>query len=101
MPKPLLTFCISTYNNLEYLKIAIDSVRENSYYKNSPFIIHAENCDDGTDEWLKENSDRYNLTYFIDKTILGGSVKGIGGGMNVCADNVETEYIMFLHSDFY
>ena len=96
-----LTFCISTYNNLEYLKIAIDSVRENSYYKNSPFIIHAENCDDGTDEWLKENSDKYNLTYFIDKTILGGSVKGIGGGMNFCADNVETEYIMFLHSDFY
>lgn len=96
-----LTFCISTYNNLEYLKIAVDSVRNNSYYKDSPFIVHAENCDDGTDEWLKENTDKYNLTYFIDKTILGETVKGIGGGMNFCAENVETEYIMFLHSDFY
>ena len=27
--------------------------------------------------------------------------KGIGGGMNFCADRVETDYIMFLHSDFY
>jgi len=101
MSKSPLTFCISTYNNLEYLKIAVGSVRTNSYYKTAPFIIHAENCDDGTDEWLESNADKYNLTYFIDKTILGDGVKGIGGGMNVCAENVETEYIMFLHSDFY
>jgi GT2 family glycosyltransferase len=28
-------------------------------------------------------------------------IKGIGGGMNICAEHVSTEYIMFLHSDFY
>jgi GT2 family glycosyltransferase len=94
----MITFCISTYNNLEYLKIAVDSVRKNSYYKDSPFIIHAENCNDGTDEWLEENSERYNLEYYIDKN---EQPIGIGGGMNFCADRVKTEYIMFLHSDFY
>ena len=94
----MITFCISTYNNLEYLKIAVDSVRKNSYYKDAPFIIHAENCTDGTDEWLKDNSDKYNLEYYIDKNDLP---IGIGGGMNFCADRVKTEYIMFLHSDFY
>jgi len=94
----MITFCISTYNNLEYLKIAVDSVRKNSYYKDSPFIIHAENCTDGTDEWLEQNSKRYNLEYYIDKNELP---IGIGGGMNFCADRVKTEYIMFLHSDFY
>ncbi len=94
----MVTFCISTYNNLEYLKIAVDSVRKNSYYKNSPFIIHAENCTDGTDEWLEQNFERYNLQYYIDKN---DNPKGIGGGMNFCADKVTTEYIMFLHSDFY
>ena len=94
----MITFCISTYNNLEYLKIAIDSVRKNSYYKDSPFIIHAENCTDGTDEWLEENSERYNLEYYIDKN---ETPIGIGGGMNFCAERVKTEYIMFLHSDFY
>jgi len=94
----LLTFCISTYNNLEYLKIAVDSVRKNSYYKDAPFIIHAENCNDGTDEWLEQNAINYNLEYYIDKNELP---IGIGGGMNFCADKVKTEYIMFLHSDFY
>jgi len=94
----MITFCISTYNNLEYLKIAVDSVRKNSYYKDSPFIIHAENCNDGTDEWLEENHSKYNLEYYIDKNDIP---LGIGGGMNFCADKVKTEYIMFLHSDFY
>lgn len=95
----LLTFCISTYNNLNYLKLAIDSVRKNSYFKNAPFIIHTENCNDGTNEWLEENKDKYNLTLIIEPN--NKIVRGIGGGMNICAENVKTEYIMFLHSDFY
>lgn len=93
-----LTFCISTYNNLEYLKLAVHSVRKNSFFNDATFIIHAENCTDGTDEWLKQNSVQYNLTYFVEKNEVP---VGIGGGMNFCADRVETEYIMFLHSDFY
>ena len=98
MGNELITFCISTYNNLEYLKIAVDSVRRNSFYKDAPFIIHAENCTDGTDEWLRENSEKYNLEYYLDKN---NNPKGIGGGMNFCAERIQTEYIMFLHSDFY
>lgn len=94
----MLSHCISTYNNLNYLKLAVKSVRQNSYFKNSPFIIHAENCTDGTDEWLQENHSKYNLEYYIDKN---DTPLGIGGGMNFCADRVKTEYINFLHSDFY
>ena len=94
----MITFCISTYNNLPYLKLAIESVRQHSYYKNAPFIIHAENCNDGTDEWLEENAAQYSLEFYIDKN---DNPKGIGGGMNFCAEKVKTEYIMFLHSDFY
>lgn len=94
-----LTHCISTYNNLPYLKLAIESVRKNSYYKDAPFIIHAENCTDGTNEWLVENAERFQLQYYVD--IRNESPKGIGGGMNFCAEKVETEYINFLHSDFY
>ena len=95
----MITFCISTYNNLPYLKLAIDSVRKNSYFKDAPFIIHAENCTDGTNDWLFENRDKYNLTLLIEPN--NEIVKGIGGGMNVCADHTKTKYIMFLHSDFY
>ncbi len=43
-----ITTCISSNNNLDYLKLAIKSVRQNAYYKNMPVIIHAENCNDGT-----------------------------------------------------
>jgi len=95
----LITFCISTFNNLHYLKLAIESVRKNSYFKNAPFIIHAENCTDGTNEWLEENKNIYDLTLIIEPN--NEIIRGIGGGMNICAENVKTEYIMFLHSDFY
>ena len=94
----LITFCISTFNNLEYLKLAVESVRKNSYFKDAPFIVHAENCDDGTDEWLDAYHQDYNLDYYIEKN---PEPVGIGGGMNFCAKKVQTEYIMFLHSDFY
>ena len=94
----MITNCISTYNNLDYLKLAVKSVRKNSYYKDTPFIIHAENCTDGTDEWLKENSSKYQLEYYIDKNNIP---LGIGGGMNFCANKVKTEFINFIHSDFY
>ena len=90
----MITNCISTHNNIDYLKLAIKSVRKNSYYKDSPFVIHAENCNDGTDEWLKENSKKYNLEYYIDKNDIP---LGIGGGMNFCADKVKTEFINFIH----
>ena len=93
-----ISFCISTYNNLDYLKLAVESVRKNSYFKEAPFIIHAENCIDGTDEWLEQNYTQYNLEYYIDKNEIP---VGIGGGMNFCASKVKTKYIMFLHSDFY
>jgi GT2 family glycosyltransferase len=94
-----ITFCISTYNNLNYLKLAVESVREHSFYKHSPFIVHAENCTDGTNEWLEENKEKYNLEVHIEPN--NTEVRGIGGGMNFCAERVKTEYIMFLHSDFY
>ena len=94
----MISHCISTYNNLPYLKLAIHSVRTHSYWKDAPFIIHAENCTDGTNEWLEENAEAYELEYYIDKN---DSPKGIGGGMNFCAEKITTEYINFLHSDFY
>ena len=94
----MISHCISTHNNLPYLKLAVQSVRTHSYWRDAPFIVHAENCNDGTDEWLKDHGKLYDLEYYIDKN---NKPKGIGGGMNFCAKKVQTEYINFLHSDFY
>jgi GT2 family glycosyltransferase len=95
----MITFTVSTYNNLEYLKLCIKSVRQNAYFKDAPFIVHAENCTDGTNEWLEEVKDQYNLEIYIEPHFQ--PARGIGGGMNFCADKVKTEYIIFLQSDFY
>ena len=59
-----ITTCISSNNNLEYLKLAVKSVRQNAYYKDMPIIVYAENCTDGTNEWLFNNE--YNLEYYIE-----------------------------------
>ena len=38
-----ITTCISTNNNLEYLKLAVQSVRQNAYFNDMPIIVYAEN----------------------------------------------------------
>ena len=97
--KDNITFCCSTYNTLNYLKLAIKSVRQNAHFKDAPFVVHDENCDDGTNEWLHRNVDKYNLEVYVEPHT--DPVRGIGGGMNFCAEKVKTEYILFIQSDFY
>ena len=91
-----ITTCISSNNNLEYLKLAVKSVRQNAYYKDMPIIVYAENCIDGTNEWLANNE--YNLEYYIEKNEIE---KGIGGGMNFCVDKAKTEFVNIIHSDMW
>lgn len=94
-----VTFTLSTYNNLEYLKLAIESVRKYAYFKKAPFIVHAENCTDGTNEWLSENAKKYNLDIYIEPVMV--PARGIGGGMNFSISKAKTEYVIPLQSDFY
>lgn len=94
-----MTFCLSVYNNLEYMKICIESVRRNSYYIDSPFVVYAENCTDGTNEWLEKNKQKYNLDVYIEPN--NKVRRGIGGGMNFCASKVKTRMINFLQADLY
>lgn len=94
----MVSTCISTNNNLDYLKLAVHSVRKNAFYKNQPIIIYAENCTDGTNEWLEENSKILNLTYRIETNEIE---KGIGGGMNNCVDMANTKYVNIIHSDMW
>lgn len=94
----LITTCINTNNNLEYLKLAVTSVRKNAFYKDQPIIIYAENCTDGTDEWLEENAKKLNLFYLIEKNKIA---KGIGGGMDICVSEAKTKYVNIIHSDMW
>jgi GT2 family glycosyltransferase len=94
----MITTCISTNNNLDYLKLAVRSVRQNAFYKNQPIVIYAENCTDGTNEWLEQNAKTLDLTYRIEQNDVE---KGIGGGMNICVDMAQTKYVNIIHSDMW
>jgi len=94
-----ITTCISTNNNIDYLKIAYESVRKNAYYKDQPIIIHAENCTDGTDEWLlNQMQEDKNLKGFVEHN---DTPRGIGGGMDFCVNKAHTEYVNIIHSDMW
>jgi len=93
-----ITTVIPTTNNLPYFKLAVKSVRKNAYYKDMPIIVLAENCTDGTNEWLEENSEKLNITYWIEKNEIQ---RGIGGGIDFCVDKVKTEFVNIIHSDMY
>ena len=94
--KHKITTCISSNNNLDYLKLAVKSVRQNAYYKEMPIVVYAENCTDGTNEWLENNE--YDLEYYIEDNEIE---RGIGGGMNFCVNRAETEYVNIIHSDMW
>ena len=93
-----ITTTIATTNNLPYLKLAIQSVRKNAYYKDMPIVVFAENCTDGTDEWLNENKDKLDLEVYIEHNEVQ---RGIGGGIDFCVDKVKTEFVNIIHSDMY
>ena len=96
MEKHKITTCISSNNNLNYLKLAVKSIRQNAYYKNMPIIVYAENCTDGTNEWLEDN--KYDIEYYIEQNKIE---KGIGGGMDFCVDKSKTEFVNIIHSDMW
>lgn len=92
-----LTCCFSTHNNLNYLKLAFKSMIENAKIVDS-IIIYAENCDDGTNEWLNNLNpviNNINIISYIRQIKNGG----IGSGINYVISKVNTEYFYLSHSD--
>ncbi len=82
---------IPTWNNLPYLKICIKSIEKNSALKHQ-IIIHVNDGNDGTLEWVRERG--YDYTHSRDNI-------GICWAMNACRALVSTDYIVFLNDDMY
>ena len=94
MNKPLYTWIINSYKSLPYLKLAVESIRENAYYKNQPIIVYTEN-DTETRDWLLEQKDIETIYEQNENP------KGIGGGVNEAIKRVQTEFFSLIHSDMY
>ena len=87
----MFSIIIPTFNNIQYLKKCIESIKKNSTY-NHEIIPHVNEGSDGTMDYLKKNNIEYTFTNYNS---------GICKGMNMAAKKANTEFILYAHDDFY
>ena len=87
----MFSILIPTFNNLEYLKICINSLKKNSYFENQ-IICHVNIGEDGTKNFLKKNNIEFSYT---------GYNAGICEGINKAAKLSKFQYYLYAHDDFY
>ena len=57
----MFSILIPTYNNLNYLKICVDSIKKNSKY-NHQIIVHINEGSDGTVDYVKKKGLLYTYS---------------------------------------
>ncbi len=87
----MFSILIPTFNNLEYLKLCIKSLKKNSYFKNQ-IICHVNIGEDGTIDYLKKNNIEYSYTSYNS---------GICKGINMASKLSKFDYYLYAHDDFY
>ena len=87
----MFSIIIPTFNNLEYLKICIGSIKKNSKFEHE-IIPHINEGTDGTEDYLISKNIKYTITKYNS---------GICEGMNKAAKKATTDYILYAHDDFY
>ncbi len=87
----MFSIIIPTFNNLEYLKLCIKSLKKNSSYDHE-IIVHANIGNDGTLDHLIESGLSYTHTNYN---------AGICEGVNKAAKKAKFDYILYSHDDFY
>jgi glycosyltransferase involved in cell wall biosynthesis len=88
----MISFCIPSKNNLRYLKLAIESIRKNSYYKDNEVLVFVDQDDDGTCDWLKEN----NVKFTANDT---ETCKGIGYAYDTLFKEASNDLVVAFHAD--
>lgn len=87
----MFSILIPTYNNLEYLKICVDSIRKNSNFVHQ-IIVHVNEGSDETIEYVKKN----NLDFTYSEKNIGMSL-----ALNTASKLAKLKYILISHDDFY
>ena len=87
----MFSIIIPTYNNLEYLKTCLTSIKKNSKY-NHQIIIHINEGVDGTLEFVRKN----NYTYSFSKNNAGVCV-----AFNKATKLAKNKFIVLGHDDMY
>ena len=87
----MFSILIPSFNNLEYLKTCIDSLKKNSEYAHQ-IIVHINEGTDGSLQYVKENNIEY--TYSEDNI-------GMPKALNKASKLSKFDYILISHDDFY
>ena len=87
----MFSIIIPTFNNLDYLKLCIKSIRQNSKYTHQ-IIPHVNIGSDKTSEFLVNENIDFTFTDYNS---------GICEGMNTASKKSRFEYILYSHDDFY
>ncbi len=87
----MFSILIPTFNNLEYLKICINSIKKNSKF-NHQIIIHVNEGTDGTLEYVKKNN--FDFTYSKENI-------GMPKALNQSSKLSKYNFILISHDDFY
>ncbi len=86
-----LSIIVPTYNNLDYLKLFLKSIKENSSYNND-IIIHVNDGSDGTLDFVKNN----NIKFTHSKNNIG-----LCSSVNLAAKKAINELIVYSHDDMF
>jgi GT2 family glycosyltransferase len=87
----MFSILIPSYNNLEYLKTCIDSLKKNSKYTHQ-IIVHINEGTDGSLEYVKKK----NLEYTFSNENIG-----MPKALNKSSELAKFDYILISHDDFY
>jgi len=87
----MFSILIPSFNNLEYLKTCIDSLKKNSKYSHQ-IIVHINEGTDGSLEYVKEK----NLEYTFSNENIG-----MPKALNKSSALAKFDYILISHDDFY
>jgi len=87
----MISIIIPSFNNLDYLKLCIDSLHKNSHYKNE-ILVHINEGTDGTIDFLKEK--KITFTYSEDNI-------GLCSACNLISKKSTFDYILYSHDDMY
>tara|TARA_X000001036_G_scaffold423484_1_gene447475 strand:- start:1062 stop:1952 length:891 start_codon:yes stop_codon:yes gene_type:complete len=87
----MFSIIIPTLNNIEYLKLCLKSIKNNSKF-NHQIVVHVNIGNDGTIQFLKDLNIEYTFTSYNS---------GICEGVNKASKKSKYDYILYAHDDFY
>jgi len=87
----MFSILIPTYNNFEYLKLCLFSIKKNSS-KDHEIIIHVNEGSDGTLDYVKKF--KYKYTYSKENL-------GLCSSLNLSSKICSSKYILYSHDDMY